>query len=230
MGKLGWGLIVGATALLAGCGSTGNTGTGSGSTGSSNPGGSNSPSSLAITTISLPAGTVGAAYSSLVVASGGSTPYTYSAGNLPGGLSINSGTGTITGTPAQNSAGTWSATVKVTDSTQPSSQSATAGLSLKISAPPPTAPTPLAVTTSSLPGGTVGSPYSSTALQASGGVSPYTWSLGSGTLPAGLTLAAGGIIAGTPTVAGSYPVTFVVKDSSPTPQTAKAALTLAHYG
>ena len=217
MGKLGWSLIVGATALLAGCGGTGRTSTAN----------SNQPTNLAITTIALPAGTVGAAYSSLVVASGGSTPYTYSAGNLPSGLAINSGTGTITGTPAQNSAGTWSATVKVTDSTQPSSQSATAGLSIKISATPPA---PLAITTSSLPGGTSGSPYPSTALQASGGVSPYTWSLGSGTLPAGLTLAAGGAISGTPTVAGSYPVTLVVTDSSPTPQTAKAALTLAISG
>src|SRR5882757_2970814 len=220
MGKLGWSLIIGATALLGGCGSTGSTSTAN----------SNQPTNLAITTIALPAGTVGAAYSSLVIASGGSTPYTYSAGNLPTGLAINSGTGTITGTPAQNSAGTWSATVKVTDSTQPSSQSATAGLSIKISATPPTAPVPLAVTTSSLPGGTTGSPYSSTALQASGGVSPYTWSLSAGTLPAGLTLAAGGAISGTPTVAGSYPVTLVVTDSSPTPQTAKAALTLAISG
>jgi ABC-type glycerol-3-phosphate transport system substrate-binding protein len=88
MGKLGWSLIVGATALLAGCGGTGSTSTAN----------SNQPTNLAVTTTSLPGGTVGAAYSSLVIASGGSTPYTYSAGNLPGGLSINSGTGTITGT------------------------------------------------------------------------------------------------------------------------------------
>jgi hypothetical protein len=213
MGKLGWSLIVGATALLAGCAGTGTTSTAN----------SNQPTNLAVTTASLPGGTVGTAYSSAVAASGGSTPYTYSAGNLPSGLSINSATGTITGTPAQNSAGTWSATVKVTDSTQPSSQSATASLSIKISAP---APNPLAVTTNSLPGDTVGSPYPSTALQASGGVSPYTWSLGSGTMPAGLNLAAGGAISGTPSVAGSYPLTLVVTDSSPTPQTAKATLTL----
>ncbi len=221
MGKLGWGLIVGATALLAGCSGTGSTGTSS--TSSAN---SNQPGSLAITTITLPAGTVGAAYSSLVVVSGGSTPYTYSAGNLPGGLSINSASGMIAGTPAQNSAGTWSATVKVTDSTQPSSQSAMATLSIKISTPPPATPAPLAITTSSLPGGTTGSAYPSTALQASGGVSPYAWSLSSGTMPAGLSLTAGGAISGTPTMAGSYPLTFTVTDSSSTPQTAKAALTL----
>jgi hypothetical protein len=218
MGKLGWRLIAGATALLAGCGGTGSTNTAANS---------NQPSNLAVTTTSLPGGTVGAAYSSAVAASGGSTPYTYSAGNLPSGLSINSGTGTITGTPAPSSAGTWSATVKVTDSTQPSSQSATASLSIKISATPAT---PLAVTTSSLPGGTAGAPYPTTALQASGGVSPYTWSLGSGTMPAGLNLATGGAISGTPSVAGSYSLTFVVTDSSPTPQTAKATLTLTISG
>src|SRR3984893_17981101 len=220
MGKLGWSLIVGATALLAGCSGTGSTSTAN----------SNQPSNLAVTTTSLPGGTVGTAYSSAVAASGGSPPYTYSAGNLPSGLSINSGTGTITGTPAQNSAGTWSATVKVTDSTQPSSQSAAARLSIKISAAPPTAPAPLAVTTSSLPGGTAGSSYPATTLQASGGVSPYTWSLGYGTLPAGLNLAARGALSGTPTVAGSYPLTFVVSDPAPTPQTAKAALTLTISG
>src|SRR5882724_9223687 len=175
MGKLGWGLIVGATALLAGC------------SGTSTPTTANStqPTNLAVTTASLPAGTVGTAYSSTVAASGGSTPYTYSAGNLPSGLSINSATGMIAGTPAQNSAGTWSATVKVTDSTHPSSQSATASLSIKIVATPPN---PLAVTTNSLPGGAVGSSYPSTTLQASGGVSPYTWSLGASTMPAGLNL------------------------------------------
>src|SRR5271154_115062 len=107
MGKLGWSLIVGATAFLAGCSGTGSTGTAN----------SNQPSSLVVTTTALPAGTVGSAYSSLVIASGGSTPYTYSAGNLPSGLSINGGTGTITGTPTQNSAGTWSETAKATDST-----------------------------------------------------------------------------------------------------------------
>jgi hypothetical protein len=211
MGKPVWSLIVGATTLLVGCGGTGNN-----STGTSTP-----PSNLTVTTTSLPGGTVGAAYSSAVAASGGSTPYTYSASNLPGGLSIGSATGAITGTPAQNSVGTSSATIKVTDSTQPSSQSATASLSIKISPPP------LAVTTSSLPGGTVGSPYPSTALQASGGVPPYTWALASGsTLPAGLNFSTGGATSGTPAAAGSYPLSFVVTDSFTTPDTAKAALTL----
>jgi hypothetical protein len=45
-----------------------------------------------------------------------------------------------------------------------------------------------------------------------------------------LNLAASGAISGTPAVAGSYPLTFVVTDSSPTPQTAKAMLTLTISG
>src|SRR5580698_1400387 len=158
MQKLGWSLIVGATALLAGC-----------SSGSQPPTNTAQSNTLTITTASLAAGTVGAAYSSPVAASGGATPYTYSATSLPSGLSINSATGTITGTPAQSSVGTASVTIKVTDSTTPSPQSAASNLSIKIS------PAKLAVTTTSLPAGAATSAYPSTTLEASGGVSPYTW-------------------------------------------------------
>jgi hypothetical protein len=220
MGRVGWSLIVGATVFLAGCsagntgmsGGTGSSGTGTGTGSGTTP---NQPSTLTVTTTSLPGGSVGAAYNTAVAASGGSTPYTYSANNLPSGLSISSTTGAITGTPAQSSVGTASATIKVTDSTQPSSQSATSSLSIKIS------PAPFAVTTSSLPGGTVASPYPSTTLQASGGVPPYTWALGAGsTLPAGLSLTTGGILSGTPTAAFSSSLTFVVTDSFTTPEAA----------
>ena len=77
------------------------------------------------------------------------------------------------------------------------------------SAPPATTPavTPpttsgVSVATAALPGATVSVPYTVT-LAATGGTSPYTWSLASGTLPAGLTLSAAGVIAGTPTAAGT---------------------------
>ena len=49
-------------------------------------------------------------------------------------------------------------------------------------------------------------------LLASGGTGTYTWTLTSGTLPAGLTLA-DGAIAGTPTLAGSHPFIATVTDS-----------------
>jgi Putative Ig domain len=205
-------LIVVAVAFLAGCGSVNKT-----------PTMTAPPGNLTVATTSLPGGTVGAAYSSPVTASGGTTPYTFSASNLPSGLTINGSTGAITGIPAQSSIGTASAALKVTDSTTPSPQSATSNLSITIS------PAPLAVTTTSLPGGVAGSPYSSTTLQASGGAPPYTWALASGSnLPSGLGLSPAGAISGTPAAAsaGTYPLTFVVTDSFTTAETARAALTL----
>jgi Putative Ig domain len=215
MGKLGWSLIVGASALLAGCGGTSSTGNGT----------STPTSNLAITTTALPAGTVSASYNTSVAASGGATPYSYSATGLPGGLSINSASGAITGTPAQSSIGTTSATIKVTDSTVPSSQSATATMSIKIS------PAALALTTASLPAGIAGSPYPSTTLQAAGGLAPYTWALASGSnLPAGLNLSASGVLSGTPASSFSGSLTFVVADSFTPPETAQAAFTLTISG
>ncbi len=77
----------------------------------------------------------------------------------------------------------------------------------------------LTITTSSLPGATAGVAYS-TALSASGGTTPYTWSIANGSLPAGLTLnASSGLISGTPTTAGSSSFTARVTDSSNPVQT-----------
>jgi hypothetical protein len=56
--------------------------------------------------------------------------------------------------------------------------------------------------------------YSAT-LQASGGATPYTWSISAGTLPAGLTLTGStGVIAGTPTTQGTSNFTVKVKDKN----------------
>jgi hypothetical protein len=71
----------------------------------------------------------------------------------------------------------------------------------------------LQITTVQLPDGLVGGPYSS-ALNASGGSTPYSWSVLSGSLPNGLTLNSAGSISGTPTVAGSFPFTMQVKDAA----------------
>jgi hypothetical protein len=72
---------------------------------------------------------------------------------------------------------------------------------------------PLSVTTSSLPGATVGSSYSQT-LSGTGGKASYTWSLSSGSLPAGLTLSSGGTISGTPTTSGSQSFTVAMTDAN----------------
>src|SRR5581483_1180105 len=86
------------------------------------------------------------------------------------------------------------------------------------------APPPLAVASSTLNSTAVGSPYSA-ALAATGGRPPYTWTVTSGVLPSGLTLAAAGTITGTPTSSGRFPVTVQVADSAG--QTATASLSLA---
>ena len=144
-------------------------------------------STLAITTTSLPSGTVSSAYSATLVASGGTSPYSWALGSgstLPAGLSLSS-SGAISGTPS--AAGTSSVVVVVTDH---AGATASATLSLDVVA----AASPLAITTTSLPSGTVSSAYSAN-LAASGGTSPYSWALGSGsTLPAGLSLSSSGAL------------------------------------
>ena len=67
-----------------------------------------------------------------------------------------------------------------------------------------------------LPAGKVGVTYSQQ-ITASGGTGTYTFSVASGTLPAGLTLTAGGLLSGTPTTAGSSPVTIRATDGNGCP-------------
>src|SRR5260370_16368141 len=97
-------------------------------------------------------------------------------------------------------------TVQVADSGSPS-LTATKQLSIIVN------PAPLAIVTATLPNGTVQSTYSST-LQASGGTTPYTWSV-TGALPTGLTPnAATRQINGLPTTSGTSTLPFTVADSA----------------
>lgn len=82
-------------------------------------------------------------------------------------------------------------------------------------------PQTLKVTTKSpLPAATQFVAYPNTQLQATGGVTPYTWSLANGsTLPNGLSLAPDGIISGTPTVTGTFNFSVQVTDSEVPPVT-----------
>ena len=72
---------------------------------------------------------------------------------------------------------------------------------------------PLSITTSALANGTVGAAYTQT-LTATGGTLPYTWTLVSGALPAGLTLSSTGTISGTPTTATTANFTVQVRDAA----------------
>lgn len=193
------------TLMITGCGSDSST-----------------PAVLSISTASLPAGTVGTAYSQTLVATGGTTPYTWSVsvGTLPAGLSLNTVTGAITGTPT--TAGTTSVTFRVTD----------AALTIVNAVLPITinAAGALAITTvSPLPAGTIGTAYSQT-LAAIGGTGTLTWTVPPATLPTGLSLSAAGVITGTPTTVGTASVNISVTDAALVTVTKTFSITINAVG
>jgi hypothetical protein len=174
-----------------------------------------------ITTTSLPDGTAGQAYSFRVQATGGIGALTWavSAGSLPVGLILNpSGPmgGTISGTPT--SGGPFNFTVKITDSV---GQTDTQDLSINV--------TPLSITTTSLPDGSIGQAYSQT-IQTTGAVAPVNFSIvppGTG-LPPGLNLnPTTGVISGTPLVpVGTSSFTVRVQDAAGQSDTQPLSITI----
>ena len=170
---------------------------------------------LSITTSSLPTAQVGVAYNAQLAATGGTPPYTWSlaSGNLPPGLTL-AASGAVAGTPT--AAGTFNTSVMVTDSL---GAQQTASYSISVQTPP------LSITTSSLPTVQIGVAYNAQ-LAATGGAPPYTWSLTSGSLPPGLTLASNGAIAGTATAAGTFDISVMVTDSLGTHQTASYSMSV----
>lgn len=87
-----------------------------------------------------------------------------------------------------------------------------AGSTIRVSTPATNSP--VAITTSSLPGATVSQFYDSV-LTAQGGTPPYQWSVSAGALPPGLSLAPStGELTGIPSHSGSSSFTVGVKDSS----------------
>jgi hypothetical protein len=149
--------------------------------------------------------TVGTAYSASVVPTGGTSPFVYSvsSGSLPAGLSLNTSTGAITGTPT--SATTANFTITVTDASV-----CTGSRAYTLT---PVCPT-ITISPATLPNALISTAYSQT-LTAAGGTSPYTWSVSSGTLPAGLTLTTAGVLSGTPTAANGagVSITFRAQDN-----------------
>ena len=179
--------------------------------------------SLNVTTTALPNAQVGSAYPGATLAStGGTAPVSWAitGGSLPSGLSLAAGTGTISGTPT--GPGVVSLfSVTATDSSSPTQETATANLSIAVTS------VPLNITTTSLPGGEVGSPYPGTTLTSTGGTSPVGWALIGGSLPAGLGLNdTSGAITGTPTSAGTSNFTVMATDSSASPLSAKVKLSI----
>ncbi|WP_245626443.1 putative Ig domain-containing protein [Stenotrophomonas ginsengisoli] len=161
---------------------------------------------LALGPGSLPAATAGSAYSQALQASGGIAPYVYSvSGNLPAGMSFDPASGTLSGTPTD--AGSFVLVISASDSTGGAPATVSTNYTLNVATPA------LALGPGSLPAATAGSAYSQ-ALQARGGIAPYSYVL-SGSLPTGLAFdPATASLSGTPTQAGSFPVTITVTDST----------------
>jgi len=171
-----------------------------------------------ITTSSpLPSGTIGVAYSttlSCTLCANG----VWNAFGLPANLSINSSTGTISGTPT--TAGTY-ANVVVTLQVI-GAGTATKPFSITINA------APLSITSTSFPAGTVNVQYPTQTLSATGGVAPYSWSVTTG-LPPGLGIS-GSTIVGTPTTAGTYAFVLTVFDSQKNSASAQVTIIINGTG
>ncbi len=169
--------------------------------------------------VSLPSAQIGVAYSQAVVASGGTGPYTYSvsSGALPAGLSLNAGTGAITGTPTASGINNFTITA-IDGNGCPGSRAyviAVTGVVCPV----------ITLSPASLPGMIVGVPYNQT-VSASGGTAPYVFALVSGALPPGLALnPTTGTISGTPTVAGAFSFTIQATDANGCPAVIVFAVT-----
>ena len=164
-----------------------------------------------ITTTTLPAASINTAYSATVDETGGVPPFSWSIVSAPAWLSLAASTTSsvnLTGTPAPTDQGTFPVVIQVTDATGTAAMSS--GLTVTV--------TDLTITTTSpLPAGTVGTPYS-VQFAATGGTSPYTWTVASGsTLPAGLMLSSSGLLSGTPTAAVSAATFGVTVTDSESP-------------
>jgi hypothetical protein len=187
---------------------------------------------LSIGSRSLPGATVESAFSVQLLANGGVPPYTWSvrSGLLPSGITLST-TGQLAGTPTI--AGAYPVDIKVTDS---SANPLTAHILYRLVV----AAIPLSITTRTLPGGTVGSPYGmpiaatggtvgpsyGMALAATGGTTPYFWTTAAGALPGGVLLSPAGVLSGTPVRPGTYHFGIKATDSSPQPLSTTTSYTL----
>lgn len=159
---------------------------------------------LALSTTSLPGGTVFLRYFARLGAEGGDGAYQYrvSQGALPTGLALGAASGELTGAPLAS--GEFAFTLEVSSD----GRTAQAPFSLRV-APSGVA---LSVVTPDVPGGTLGLPYEAV-LAAAGGEPPYVWTLLSGGVPPGLDLSTSGRIAGVPREEGEFGFTVEVSDA-----------------
>lgn len=163
---------------------------------------------IAPTGTGVPSGKVGNPYNLMFTASGGAAPYTFSLANnsfLPPGLTLST-SGLLSGTPTTR--GSYSFLLTVTDANGCFDQAL-----LFLSVSDLNCPD-IDVSPSNLSGsGTTGAGYSQT-FTASGGAGPYSFTVGAGALPPGLSLSTGGNLTGTPTTAGLFGFTVRATDAN----------------
>jgi len=156
-----------------------------------------------------PAGFIGAPYGPFTFSeTGGYLPlhWNVTAGALPPGLTLGND-GSLSGTPSPSSAGpSFAFTVTVTDSA-PTPVSSSLPFTIGV-----TLPAPPFINYVEPPTATVGSAYVPLQFTANDGVPPLVWSE-AGSLATGLTLSADGVLSGTPTAYGKYPITVNVMDA-----------------
>ena len=176
---------------------------------------------LMINTTALPSGVVNYPYLVTLGASGGVMPYTWSiaTGTLPPNLTLDPSSGTISGTPTVSQ--DYQFEVQVIDSESPA-QTAVRPLDINVTA----TLQQLSITTSLLPSGTQNVGYNAM-MTATGGITPYAWTIIAGSLPPGLHLNnTTGAITGTPTGAGVSNFTVQVSDAEVPAVTAALALSI----
>ena len=164
-----------------------------------------------VITVTNPAnnsGTAGVAFSEQFTQSGGVGTVTWSeTGALPAGITLNTSTGLLSGTPTQT--GSFPITVKATDSGGCSGVGPTYTLVIGCQA--------ITVTNPSANTGTAGAaltPAGNYTFTQTGGVGTITWSK-TGALPTGVTLdSSTGILSGTTNQTGSFPITVTATDAN----------------
>ncbi|MEI8025145.1 MAG: putative Ig domain-containing protein [Pseudomonadota bacterium] len=156
-----------------------------------------------ITNGGLPAAIVGPSYSTTMMGSGGTSPFTYSATNLPNSFSLVSATGELKSTGVSAAPGIYTLYITISDSSTPPLKSTRTFQISVINL--------VTLTGTTLVRGAVGVPYnngSGVQLAASGGQAPgnsYIYKITSGSLPPGLSMSSDGLISGTPSnLAASY--------------------------
>ncbi|MEN3941081.1 Ig domain-containing protein [Prosthecobacter sp. SYSU 5D2] len=169
-----------------------------------------------ITTETLADAVKGQLYNVQLEAEGGTLPHSWSLADeseLPAGLTLSS-SGVISGTPTTLEEVTFTVIAQDAEEYEAEKTYTLAVVS------------GIEIVTAELPVGVIGREYS-VQLEAVDGLAPYEWSVTEGTLPAGLTLSAAGLLTGTPTAETTASLTFTVTDAEESTQSRVIELTVS---